>query len=167
MRRHMQNISFLAIIATLMSCAFFFSQKNNSSEDDPASTQSAMGNVSQVESAVDIPDCSAEAAGDDQLKCLSQAVEASESLLESKLDAILAQTTDSELRIKLVESQMNWEDSRDADCDLVRGLEADADQMDLDEKACLRDANLERLDYLNSLYCDINPEADCSPSLSP
>jgi len=167
MRRHMQNISFLAIIATLMSCAFFFSQKNNSSTDNPDSTQLAAANVSRVESAVDIPDCSSEETGEDQLQCLSQAVDASQSLLETKLNAILAETTDSELRIKLVESQMNWEDSRDADCDLVRGLEEDADQMDIDEKACLREANLERLDYLNTLYCDLNPEAPCPARLTP
>lgn len=162
MRRHMQNISFLAIIATLMSCAFFFSQKNNSSGDDPTSTEPAVLNVSQVESVVDIPDCTSIEASEDQLECLSQAVEASQSLLDSHLDTILAQTTDTELRIKLVESQMNWEDSRDADCDLVRGLGQDAEQMDIDEKTCLRESNLERLDYLKLLYCEINNEAICT-----
>ncbi|QRN82188.1 DUF1311 domain-containing protein [Chloroflexota bacterium] len=160
MRRHMQNISFLTIIATLMSCAFFFSQKNNNT-DDPASIQSNMANVSQVESVVDVPDCSDDSI-EDQQTCLAQAVEASQSLLDSKLEDILALTTDSELRIKLVESQMNWEDSRDADCDLLSDLNADADEDGVDEQTCLRDANMERLEYLNQLYCDIETDAICA-----
>ncbi len=160
MRRHMQNISFLAIIATLMSCAFFFSQKNNNT-DDPASIQSGVANVSQVESAVDVPDCSDDSI-EDQQACLVQAVEASQSLLDSKLDDILALTADSDLRIKLVESQMNWEDSRDADCDLLSDLNADGGEDGIEEQTCLRDANLERLDYLNQLYCDIDPDAICA-----
>ena len=161
MRRHMQNISFMAIIATLMSCAFFFSQKNNNNVDDADSALSGVANASLIESAVDVPDCSNEDSDADQLDCLSQAVKASQSLLDSKLDAILAMTTDSDLRIKLVESQMNWEDSRDADCDLIRGLEGDVAQKDMDEKSCLRESNLERLDYLNLIYCDMDPDAVC------
>ncbi|MBG0787367.1 MAG: DUF1311 domain-containing protein [Anaerolineaceae bacterium] len=160
MRRHMQNISFLAIIATLMSCAFFFSQKNNNS-DDTASVQSGVANVSQVESAVDVPDCSDDSI-EDQEACLVRAVKASQSLLDTKLEDILALTTDSDLRIKLVESQINWEDSRDADCDLIVGLSADADQEVINEQTCLRDSNLERLEYLNQLYCDIDSDATCT-----
>lgn len=160
MRRHSQNISFIAIIATLMSCAFFFSQKNNN-PDDTASNADTGVYASRVESVVDIPDCSEEQDEEQQLVCLTQAVEASQTLLDSKLDAILALTTDSELRIKFVESQINWEDSRDADCDLIRGLEADPTLKGIDEAVCLRDANLDRLDYLNLLYCDVDPEVIC------
>jgi uncharacterized protein YecT (DUF1311 family) len=167
MRRHSQNISFLAIIATLMSCAFFFSQKNNSDNDSADTVQLASVNASQVESVVDIPDCSSERTSEDQLKCLSQAVDASDDLLDSKLNLILDQMSDSDLRIKLVESQMNWEESRDADCAFVRGLEGDADLVVIDEKKCLQEANLERLDYLNILYCDLNPDADCPADMIP
>ncbi len=162
MRRHMQNISFLAIIATLMGCAFFFSQQNNNSSDDSTSPLSGAASVPVVESVVDVPDCASADFDGDVMACLSQAVEATQTLLDSKLDAILALTMDSNLRIKLVDSQMNWEDSRDADCDLLRGLETDSDQKDMDEMTCLREANLERLDYLNLLYCEIAPEADCT-----
>lgn len=167
MRRHSQNLSFLAIIATLMSCAFFFSQKTNSDNDSSDTVQLASVNASQVESVMDIPDCSLERTNEDQLQCLSQAVDALDDLLDLKLNAILDQMSDSELRIKLVESQMSWEDSRDADCELVRDLEGDADQMDINEKTCLQEANLERLDYLNVVYCDLNPDADCSADMIP
>jgi len=161
MRRHMQNISFLAIIATLMSCAFFFSQKNNNGTDDITSNQPGLTNASLIESAVDVPDCSTEDTIEEQENCLSRAVDATQSLLDSKLNAILSLTTDSDLRIKLVESQMNWEDSRDADCDLVSGLESDLDQKVIDGQTCLRDSNLERLEYLNLIYCDIDPDVEC------
>ena len=160
MQRHNQNFSFLAIIATLMGCAFFFSQKTNN-PDDAASSSEGVMTASQVESVVDLPDCSADLDDAAYLDCLTQAVDVSQMLLDSKLDDILDLTADSDLRIKFVESQINWEDSRDADCDLVQGLESDFTQAGIDEKTCLRDANLERLDYLNLLYCDLNPDAVC------
>ena len=160
MRRHSQNISFIAIIATLMSCAFFFSQKNNNPED-PTTTAEGVITASEVGSVVDLPDCSADLDEAEQLTCLTQVVDASQVLLDSKLDDILDLTTDSDLRIKFVESQINWENSRDADCDLVQGLEEDPTQKRIDEKTCLRDANLDRLTYLNLLYCDLDPDAAC------
>lgn len=160
MRRHSQNISFLAIIATLMSCAFFFSQKTNNPNENTPQADGVI-NASEIESVVDLPDCSAAADDEELSDCLTQAVEASQTLLDSKLDAILAQTTDSDLRIKFVESQMNWEDSRNADCDLARGLESDPTLKGIDEGICLRDANLDRLDYLNLIYCDMAPNVDC------
>lgn len=160
MQRYNQNFSFIAIIATLMGCAFFFSQKTNN-PDDAASSSEGVMTASQVESVVDLPDCSAGLADADYVDCLTRAVDASQLLLDSKLDEILALTMDSDLRIKFVESQITWEDSRDADCDLIQGLGKDPTQGDVDEKTCLRDANLERLDYLNLLYCDLNPVADC------
>ena len=160
MRRHSQNISFLAIIATLMSCAFFFSQKTNNPGDSAAKTDGGI-DASEIESVVDLPDCSAYQDDSDLLACLSQAVEVSQTLLDSKQDAILALTMDSDLRIKFVESQMNWEDYRDADCDLVQSLETEPTLKDIDEAICLRDANLERLDTLTLLYCDMAPESGC------
>jgi uncharacterized protein YecT (DUF1311 family) len=160
MRRHSQNISFLAIIATLMSCAFFFSQKTNNPSENATQTDGVI-NASEIESVVDVPDCSGEMNDEELLTCLTQAVEASQTLLDSKLDAILALTTDSDLRIKFVESQITWEDSRDADCDLARGLETDPTLKGIDEGICLRDANLDRLNYLNLIYCDMAPDVDC------
>ena len=167
MRRHSQNLSFLAIIATLLSCAFFFSQQNNSGNDNSDAVPLTSVNTPQVESVVDIQDCASEETSEDQLKCLSQAVDASDTLLESRLNMILDQISDSDLRIKLVESQMNWEDSRDADCAFVRDLEGDADLVDIEEKTCLQEANLERLDYLNLVYCDLNPGSDCPADMTP
>jgi uncharacterized protein YecT (DUF1311 family) len=160
MRRHSQNISFIAIIATLMSCAFFFSQQTSNPEDESASSEGVIS-ASEVESVVDLPDCAADLDEAAQLDCLTQTVDATQILLDSKLDDILDLTPDSDLRIKFVESQISWEDSRDADCDLVAGLEADPTQKAIDEKTCLRDANLDRLAYLDLLYCDLSPDANC------
>ncbi len=160
MQRHNQNFSFVAIIATLMGCAFFFSQKTNH-PDDAASSSEGVITASPVDPVVDLPDCSTDVDDADYVDCLIRAVDASQMLLDSKLDDILALTTDPDLRIKFMESQINWEDSRDADCDLIQGLGKAPAQGGVDEKTCLRDANLERLDYLNLIYCDLNPDAVC------
>ncbi len=90
-----------------------------------------------------------------------QAVEASQSLLDSKLDDILALTVDSACGLNWLKADELGR-SRDADCDLLSDLNADGGEDGIEEQTCLRDANLERLDYLNQLYCDIDPDAICA-----
>ncbi len=155
MRRHMQNISFITIIGMLLSCAFFFSQQTRGNlkpeipEITPTTTFNAMS--MQVE---DIPDCRDEKNDSDELDCLQGSLEMSSALLDAKLDEILALEPDSSRRFDFMEMHYTWEDSRQADCDYVLEVSGGRSETDLPYLRCMFSHNMQRLDDLNTYFCE-------------
>lgn len=167
MQRHMQNISFVAIIATLLSCAFFFSQQTKTAVTEEPVTDDTEGKAFKVESLDDVPDCSSEVDLEGSLRCYSQAGDISAGLVDAKVDEILSYETDSNLRMDFLESQLAWEKSRDTDCAFMRELVTEPDQQVLQEMTCLYDHNLDRLDELNQTLCQFYQSTTCPETPSP
>jgi|GEM_PF-879705 uncharacterized protein YecT (DUF1311 family) len=163
MRRHMQNISFLAIIGVLLSCAFFFSQQTKSNLADPLPDETVT-TAPKVETLEDLPTCPDESSSPEGLACYSEAAEVSQRLVAAKVDEILALEPESSRRMAFMELQFAWEESRDADCTYVRELVDDPDQRLIEEKACLRDHNLDRLSQLENTLCDWYDLSSCQGS---
>jgi len=160
MRNHMQNISFIAIVAVLLGCAFFFSQLSNLGT---RTTQATVTSVASGKTLADIPDCESKTPVEDQLDCYVDAVEISQQLLDSKVDEILALESDSDRRMALVELQYAWEASRDADCAYLAEMASDdVDGENVNENACLEQQNLDRLAKLDQIYCEWYAVSPCS-----
>jgi uncharacterized protein YecT (DUF1311 family) len=159
MQRHMQNISFLAIVGVLLGCAYFFSQltKVSQREVPPAVTPSQA-----PETVADIPDCDADLAEQDVLACLVDAAEVSDHLVENAVDEIRQLESDPERRVAFLDTQIAWEESRKADCDLVYAMADDTEQGETLRASCLRERNLQRLAQLEKYICDWYPTADCA-----
>ncbi len=163
----MQNISFIAIIATLLSCAFLFSQQTKTKVSNEPETGDTVTKALKVESLDDVPDCASEADIEGSLRCYSQAADVSANLVDVKVDEILSQETDSSIRMDLLESQLAWEKSRDADCAFLRAMVSDPDQQALQEKTCQYDHNLDRLDELNENLCQFYQSTSCPETTAP
>jgi len=159
MRRNMQNLSFLAIIAALLSCAFFFSQqtKANLQAPLPQASQTADAEPKSIE---DVPDCTGLGTVEESLTCYSRAALIAQQLLDSKTDAILKLETDPQRRMDFIEIQLAWEESRDKDCAYIKALSGSGEQSALNEAICLTDHNLDRYEQLTSYYCEwVDPSA--------
>ncbi len=163
MRRNMQNLSFLAIIASLLSCAFFFSQQTRANLD-AASAEKDAAEVPQPETLADLPDCSAELTLSEKETCLETAVALSQTILENKVDSLLDQESDSERRIAFVEMQFSWEESRQADCEYVQQMAGETSNSQLAYLDCLFQHNLNRLDELDQWFCQWYPDGGCASS---
>jgi uncharacterized protein YecT (DUF1311 family) len=167
MRRHMQNISFLAIIATLLSCAFFFSQQTQpKTTDEPKDAETAPKTLKDA-SLDDLPDCESEIDLEDSLTCYTQAAVVTANIVDERVDEILAQETDSGRRMDFLESQLAWEKSRDADCAFEREMAADPELQDLQENTCQYNHNLARLNELGQTLCEYYQSTTCPDPISP
>jgi uncharacterized protein YecT (DUF1311 family) len=151
MRNQMQNISFLAIVAVLLGCAFFFSQQTKLGT---RTIQATVTSIPSGKTIADIPDCQAENTLDAQINCYLEAVEISQQLLDARVDEILAMEAKSERRVAFLEVEFAWEESRDADCAFLVEMTSDDDEASLNESACLHEHNLDRLAHLEELYCE-------------
>ena len=159
MRRHMQNISFLTIVGVLLSCAFFFSQQTKASQKQAAPEATSIS--PKVETLADMPECSETADLEAALDCHSEGADLSERLVDSRVEAVLAQESDSERRMAFMDSQITWQDARDADCTYVRDLTEDPDGAEIAELICHRDHNLERLQQLEAMLCQYYDASGC------
>ena len=150
MQRHMQNISFIAILGVLLSCSFFFSQLTN------LRSGSIDRSDLEIDGGATIPDlleCTDDMADEEALSCLAQSVVVSQQLLDKKIDEILAQETESDRRIAIVESQNAWEESRDADCGMVLVMTTGDHKDQIDQMVCMRDHNLARKKTMDENLC--------------
>lgn len=163
MQRHMQNISFLVIVSVLLGCAFFFSQLTNFDHDEPINT--VIPDIGDDTGEV-IPSCTGELSPSDLVACYSEADQKSEKLVDDAVDRILDMETDTNERISFMDIQLDWEESRDADCSYIHDRTEDPQQADINEFICLRDQNLERLSQLEAYYCDWYGEEGCETTLS-
>jgi len=157
--RNMQNLSFLAIVAALLSCAFFFSQqtKTNLQAPLPQPPQTADASPKSIE---DVPDCTGLETVEESQACYSQAALIAQQLLNSQTDAILEMETDSQRRMDFMAIQLAWEESRDKDCEYVKMLSDNDEHSALNEAICLWDHNLDRYEQLESYYCEwVDPSA--------
>jgi len=150
MQRHMQNISFIAILGVLLSCSFFFSQLTNFGGENIINTESKINAGDPIEA---VPSCTDELTGEERISCLEKNVEISQQRLEEKINNLLAQETESERRIAIVESQNEWEESRDADCSMIFVMTSGEQEDQIDQLVCLRDYNLERIESMDDKLC--------------
>lgn len=160
--RRQQNLSFIALIVTLMSCAFLFSQQTKT---DPQATQMEEDlntGAPKVETLADVPDCSVEPDEQSTLVCFSRAAEVSTRLVDARVDEILSFETDTARRMDFMDSHLAWEDSRNADCSFVRSFEDSDIQKDIAEMDCLQERNLARFALLEQTLCG-NYQADSCP----
>ncbi len=161
MQRHMQNISFIAIVGVLLGCAFFFSQLTKMDGTDLKETDSQPEAKMSI---ADITECDAALTGEDAQECYQEAAQIADQLVQEKVDQILSLETESDHRIAFIEMQQAWEDSRDADCEFIRQQSDDNGQESGKAEACLLEQNLTRLTQLDEIYCEWYGDVDCDPS---
>ena len=161
MQRHMQNVSFLVIVAVLLSCAFFVSQqtKADDTENDLLASTTAV-----VETRDDLPECGEELSIQEAVTCYKTTSELSEKLVDAKVDEILAFEEDTNRRMAFMDVQIAWEDARDTECAFIGDMAEEDAQAKIAEAACLQDQNLARLDQLNNFLCKWYDPANCSTS---
>jgi len=157
----MQNISFLAILAVLLGCAFFFSQQTNLSSDASDEMEST---DETGETLVDIPTCDDSLTGEEMLSCLNDAVEISGRLVDNAVDEILSMEPAADQRMDFMDTQLAWEDSRDMDCDYAFKKKDQSGDAVIQRAQCLLNHNRERLVKLESYLCDWFAESGCEPS---
>ena len=158
MRRHQQNISFVAIIGVLLSCAFFFSQQinNNTPIEDKVDAS-----LPKAETLEDLPDCSVGLTETTEAACYAEAATLSNQLVKNKVDTLLALEGDTGKRMAFMETQSSWEASRNADCAFIGELSEDTDRQEIAKNTCLRDHNLERLSLLETMICNYYDSVEC------
>ena len=163
MRRNMQNLSFLAIIGVLLSCAFFFSQQAKSSRTTPIQQASASVASDTIEpiSMDDLPDCSNLENNENRFACYSEAALISQQMVETKVNEVMAIETESQHRMEFMGSQLAWEDSRDKDCEMIQNMSQNEDEAALNQTICLVDHNLSRFFQLESFYCEWYDPSGC------
>ncbi len=160
MRRQLQNISFVAFIGMILSCAFFFSQqtKANLRTPTPVKTVTVAPDSFTIE---DVPECPADLPFVEREICLESAVEVSGLLLDVRVDEILAQTPLSEERMAFMELEFAWEESRKADCEFMRIRVEDELTASVRYLSCLTARNLNRLTQLEDFLCQSDSNLAC------
>lgn len=158
MQRHMQTISFIAIMGVLLSLSFLFSQLTNVGKRGMAATNTPVTDEGPIE---DLPMCTADMAFAEKLTCYGDAVEISQRMLDAKINDILALEPESNKRIAIVEANIAWENSRDADCSLLLEMETENELTQIDEMVCLRDQNLARIEKLDEYLCQWYQPSAC------
>jgi uncharacterized protein YecT (DUF1311 family) len=157
-RRHKQSISLLVIAGVLLLIAFYISQLIRPADEQPRLPATP---ISENATQDDLPACEDAAPGEEQMLCHSETVRITEALLMAEVDDILSQEPDAERRIAFMDTQITWEDSRDADCGFVSaGIDDDWDAF-LQELICLKSYNLARLDQLEHFRCEWYPSENC------
>lgn len=150
-RRHKQSVFLLMIAVILMIAAFFISQQTHSGDGRPRLTVTPPNDVGELR---EVPDCTDEDTVDDELACRLEAEQVSEALVMSLVDELMSLMTDTARRIEFMETQIAWEEARDADCAFVRGAAIDAVEGKLQELICLTEHNLARLAQLEGYRCE-------------
>jgi uncharacterized protein YecT (DUF1311 family) len=160
MQRHMQNISFLVIIAVLLGCGFLFSQQTDTGMRVSSST--ATPSEINQDKITDLPDCSLTSSPDEREVCFENAVTVSNHLLNSAVNAILDYELDPDERIAFMDVQLAWEAARDAECAYVSDREDDPQEARIKEAICLHDQNMARLTQLEEFFCDWYGSTECN-----
>ncbi len=109
----------------------------------------------------DLPTCEEQVYNEEKRTCYIEAVEISESLVESMVDDFLGLESETARRIAFLETQNAWEESRAADCAFVRGAASEEVNGELQELVCLLDHNLTRLEQLEHYRCEWFDLDDC------
>jgi len=153
-RRHMQSITLLFIAGILLVIAFVISQQTRSEDKQPRLTITPSAGQ---ESSGEIPNCAGLTSMEEKIPCYSEAAQVSKALVESSMDELSRMEGDADLRLEMVETQIAWEEWRDAECAFVRSATEDDAEGLLQELMCLSDINLARLArlqrYYNQWYC--------------
>ena len=158
MHRHMQNFSFFAILAVLLGCAFFFSQLTELS--DTARLQTDTPDAIN-EPLADIPPCDDSLDDRDALTCYNDAVQVSQQWVDHAVDELSVLETAVDERMAFMETQLAWEESRDADCEFIHDKSNSSQIANLRQAKCLLSHNLARLEQLESYLCELYGASDC------
>lgn len=157
-RRHIQSISLLMIAILLMVTAFIISQQTRRGDGQQALTVTPHVEVGSLS---EVPDCTGIEARQDALACYSDAAQVSEALVLSEVEMLTLLETDASRRMEFLETQFTWEDSRDADCEFVRGAAIDAADGKVQELMCLTEHNLARFEQLEGYRCEWYQPGEC------
>lgn len=150
MQRHMQTISFIAIVGDLLSCSFFFSQLTNLGGRDFVPTNTP---VQRGETIEDLPVCTNDMTLSEKMNCYENAVAISEWIMDEKIDDMLGMESASEKRLAIVEANIAWAHARDAECDLMMAMESGEAQKQLENLICTYDQNLTRIETVEGYLC--------------
>ena len=157
--RHKQSITFLAIAAVLLVIAFYISQQTRSNERKPGLTFSPQMDNNTLS---EMPDCTGLNSVMEELSCYAEAAQVSEARVLALVDELSHMEPDPERQVTFIETQIAWEEARDAECEYIRGTVDDTENAVLQELRCITNQNLDRLarleQYRNEWYC----EEDCA-----
>lgn len=161
-KRHRQSILLLVIAGILLVIAFLISQQTRSGERRP---ELAVTTHVDQETLGDIPTCTDLASSEEALSCYSEAAQVSEAWVLALVDEIVENEAEPAREVEFIEAQIAWEESRDADCEFVRGVtNAEGGDGLLEKLLCLTEQNLARLDrlayYQNEWYCNDDCKAE-------
>jgi uncharacterized protein YecT (DUF1311 family) len=157
-QRHMQSISLMTIAVFLLALGFFVSQQIRSEKRAPRITSTPNMDGSVIG---EVPTCTDDESEDAALTCYREAAEVSDLLVMSLVDEIIALESEPSRRVAFLETQIAWEESRNVNCDFVRGSTNDDFTGELQALICLRDHNLARVDQLERYRCDWYQPESC------
>lgn len=162
-RRHMQSISLITIAVLLLASAFYISQQIRSEKRSSRITSTPYMDGSTIG---DVPTCTDEESVEAEMACYREAVEVSNLLVMSLVDEILALEPDPARRVAFLETQIACEESRDVNCDFVRGSTGDDFSGELQSLICTCDHNLARLEQLERYRCEWYELESCTSEAS-
>lgn len=153
----------MTIAVFLLALAFIISQQIRSEKRSPRITSTPHMDGSTIG---EVPTCVDNESDDAALACYREAAEVSDLLVMSLVDEIIALEPVPSRRVAFLETQIAWEESRDANCDFVRGSTSDDFTGELQSLICLRDHNLARSNQLERYRCDWYQPKSCASEAS-
>ena len=154
----MMSISLLVIAGILLVITFYVSQQTRSNEERPRLTVTPEVDSSSI---TDLPTCAGLDSLEEELTCYAEAVQVSEALVLSLVDDLFMKEPETARRVAFMETQIAWEEARDADCAFVRDMADDEGEGLLQELTCLTEHNLARLERLERYRCEWYQTDDC------
>lgn len=159
-QRHKQSITLLGIAAVLLVVAFYISQQTRANDAKPMLKVTPHLDDSEMGT---MPDCTGLTSAMEALSCYAEAVQVSDTWVLAMVDELSQLEPDPTRRVEFIETQIAWEEARDAECEFIRGAVEDEERAVLETLRCVTEQNLDRLErlehYRNEWYC----EKDCEP----
>lgn len=153
-QRHMQSVTFVVIAGILLMFAFYISQQTRSGNQR---SRSRVTPHAADRSLQEMPDCEGLTRTEEKLTCYAEAAQVSDGLVLFLVDELIQMESESSRQLELIETQIAWEDARNAECVFISGATDDDEDAALQELICLTEQNLARLArleyYLNDLFC--------------
>lgn len=156
--RHKQSITFLAIAAVLLVIAFYISQQTRANERKSGLTYAPQIDNNTLNT---MPDCTGLNSVLEELSCYAKAAQVSEAWVLALVDELSHMEPDPARQVAFIETQIAWEEARDAECEYIRGTVDDTEKAVLQELRCITEQNLDRLARLEQYQIDWYCEEDC------
>ena len=151
-KRHMQSITLVVIAGFLLLIAFYISQQTRSGNQRSRLTVSQNPSDRSLQ---EMPDCEGLKTTQEKLTCYTEAAQVSHGLVLLLVDEIIQLEPESTRQLDLIESQIAWEDARNAECVFMSGAIDDDEDAALQELICLTEQNLARLERLKQYRTEL------------